>query len=293
MTTPSAPRAGASTSSEPASPWHVALVTIFPELFDSFFSSSLVGKAVTAGRICERRVTPRRYTHDVHHTVDDAPYGGGAGMIMKPEPLGAAIREAHEALPAGSPRVLLTPQGRPLTQRIVAELAHTPGLVLICGRYEGIDDRVRQTLVDDELSLGDYVLSGGEVAAMVVIEAVSRLLPGVLGNADSSVVESFSQGVLEYPQFTRPARWEGHDVPEILLSGDHARIRDWRRAQALWRTRQARPDLWATMTLREGDGELMARYAPADGERARQSMAADEADPRIPDPADPPERDDR
>ncbi len=243
--------------------WHVALVTIFPEMFDSFLASSLLGKAIAAGRIRERRITPRDYTHDVHRTVDDAPYGGGAGMIMKPEPLAAAIRDARQAVPAGAPCVLLSPHGEPLGQPLVETLAAAPGLVLVCGRYEGIDDRVRQTLVDREISIGDFVLSGGEIAAMVVMEAVSRLLPGVLGNAESAVEESFAAGLLEYPQYTRPPEWEGHAVPEVLRSGDHARIRQWRRAQALWRTRRARPDLWDALELEDGDRALLERYGPA------------------------------
>ena len=243
--------------------WHVAVVTIFPELFDSFLAGSLLGKAVGAGRIREHRITPRDYTHDVHRTVDDAPYGGGAGMIMKPEPMAAAIRDARAAVPEGAPCVLLAPQGRPLDQTTVERLAQAPGLVLVCGRYEGIDDRIRQTLVDEEISLGDFVLSGGEVAAMVVVEAVSRLLPGVLGNAESSVEESFAQGLLEFPQFTRPPEWEGHAVPEILRSGDHARIREWRRAQALHRTREFRPDLWARLPAEARDEAGMAKHPPA------------------------------
>jgi len=243
-------------------PWTVALVTLFPELFEPFFSTSLLGKAVERGLILEHRISPREFAVDVHRTVDDAPFGGGAGMVMKPEPTAAAIRRALGLLPRGAPCVLLAPQGRPLTQRVAERLAAGPGLLLVCGRYEGVDDRIRQTLVDEEISIGDYVLSGGEVAAMVVIEAVSRLLPGVLGNQESAGEESFSVGLVEYPQFTRPARWEGRQVPDVLRSGDHARVRRWRRAQALWRTRQSRPDLWGRLSLDEEDEALMREFPP-------------------------------
>ena len=256
---------GRSPTAEAPSCWTVAVITLFPELFDPFFETSLLGKAVSAGRLREYRVDPRDFTHDVHRTVDDAPFGGGAGMIMKPEPLTAAIRQARGLAPAEAPVLLLTPQGPPLTQRRVERYARLPGVVLLCGRYGGVDDRIRQTLVDEEVSIGDYVLSGGEVAAMVLIEAVSRLLPGVLGNQASAEDESFAQGLVEYPQFTRPAEWEGWAVPEVLRSGDHARIRQWRRAQALWRTRATRPDLWAALTLSAEDRTLMERFPPVDG----------------------------
>lgn len=239
------------------------VVTLFEELFASFFETSLVGKAVGAGVLGRAFVDPRSFTSDVHRTVDDAPYGGGAGMVMKPEPLAAAIRQASRIAPAGSPRALLTPQGEPLGQARVVDLARGPGLVLVCGRYEGIDERVR-ALVDLELSIGDYVLSGGEVAAMVVMDGVSRLVPGVLGNEASTGEESFARGLLEYPQYTRPAEFEGREVPGVLRSGDHARIRDWRRAQALWRTRRRRPDLYEAAEISEEDERLMQAYPPLD-----------------------------
>jgi len=262
--TPPHPRAGQDTSGFCASgPWHVVVVTIFPELFDGFFQVGLLGKALSAGRLRESRISPRDFTSDVHRTVDDAPFGGGVGMIMKPEPMAAALRAARDRAPEGSPCLLLTPQGSPFTQERAVALAEAPGLVLMCGRYEGIDDRIRQHLVDDVVSLGDFVLSGGEVAAMAVIEAVSRLLPGVLGNAESILDESYNAGVLEYPQYTRPAAWEGHAVPEILRSGDHEKIRRWRRAQALWRTRETRPDLFHVRPVSPDDERLMAEYPPA------------------------------
>lgn len=264
MTLPRGPaHAGLLGEGGDGAPWVVALVTLFPDLFEPFFGTSLLGKAVASGRVVEHRINPREFTHDVHRTVDDAPFGGGAGMIMKPEPLAAAIDRGRTRLPAEAPCVLLTPQGRPLTQRTVERFAMSPGLLLVCGRYEGVDDRIRQELVDEEISIGDYVLSGGEVAAMVLVEAVSRLLPGVLGNQASAEEESFSLGLVEYPQFTRPAVWEGSAVPEVLRSGDHAKVRRWRRAQSLWRTRQNRPDLWERMTLDEQDEGLMRDFPPA------------------------------
>lgn len=243
-------------------PWHVAVVTIFPEFFEAFFQTGLLGKAMAAGRMRESRVTPRDFTTDVHRSVDDAPFGGGAGMIMKPEPLAAALGAAKALVPAGSPALLLSPQGVPFCQARARALAEAPGLVLLCGRYEGVDDRVRQHLVDDTISIGDFVLSGGEVAAMAVIEAISRLLPGVLGNAASVEEESFTAGLLEYPQYTRPAVWEGWPVPDPLRSGDHERIRQWRLSQALWRTRETRPDLLGLRPVTPEEDALMALYPP-------------------------------
>ena len=206
---------------------------------------------------------PREFTSDVHRTVDDAPFGGGAGMIMRPEPMAAALARSRELAPPGAISALLTPQARPLDQRRAEALARAPGLILACGRYEGVDDRIRAE-VDETISLGDYVLSGGEVAAMVVVEAVTRLLPGVLGNAASPEDESFAQGLLEYPQYTRPALWEGREVPAVLRSGDHARVRAWRRAQALHRTQSLRPELFASLDLDEADRRLMQEHPPVD-----------------------------
>ena len=181
----------------------------------------------------------RDYTHDRHRQVDDVPYGGGAGMVLKPEPIFEAVR----ARSGKGPVILLSPQGERFTQSIAAELARAGDLFLICGRYEGVDERVAEHLADRQLSIGDYVLSGGELAALTVIDAVARLLPGVLGAEDSPLHESFSEQLLEYPQYTRPPVFEGHAVPEILLSGHHAEIARWRREQAEWRTRKLRPDL--------------------------------------------------
>jgi len=244
-------------------PYGVVVVTLFPEMFDSFYQASLVGKATDAGLVVEHRVDPREFTRDVHRTVDDAPFGGGAGMIMKPEPLAAAIARARDLAPVGAVCALLSPQARPLDQERAEGLARAPGLILVCGRYEGVDDRIR-SLVDETISIGDYVLSGGEVASMVVVEAVTRLVPGVLGNAVSPQEESFAEGVLEYPQYTRPASWEGREVPEVLRSGDHARVRGWRRAQALHRTQALRPDLFARLDLDDADRRLMKEHPPVE-----------------------------
>ncbi len=218
------------------------VVTLFPEMFDSFLRASLLGKAVAAGRVEVAFVNPRDFTTDKHRSVDDAPYGGGAGMVMRAEPLVAAI-EAATLARGPAHRVLLTPAGPPLTHARVRALAAMPRVLLVCGRYEGVDERVRQLAIDEELSVGDFVLSGGEVAAMAVIDAVSRLVPGVLGDPASAEEESFARGQLEAPCYTRPPELRGLRVPEVLLSGDHGRVRAWRDAEGRARTRRARPDL--------------------------------------------------
>lgn len=218
----------------------IDVFTLFPGLIDGFCSDSLLGRARQNGLVDLRLHDPRDHTSDVHRTVDDAPFGGGAGMLMKPEPL----FESVEAADPPRPLFLLGPGGRRLDQVFARELSDLPGFSLMCGRYEGVDHRVREHLVDDELSIGDVVLNGGEVAACVVIEAVTRLLPGAMGNAESPVGESFGDaGLLEEPQFTRPADFRGWAVPEVLRSGDHAKVTRWRRAQALHRTMAVRPDL--------------------------------------------------
>jgi tRNA (guanine37-N1)-methyltransferase len=220
----------------------IDVFTIFPALVDGFCSESLLGKARTVGLVDLRCHDLREHTTDVHHTVDDSPFGGGAGMVMRAEPIFASV----EAADPPRPLYLLGPGGRRFDQRIADDLAAGQGFSLLCGRYEGIDHRVREHLVDGELSIGDVVLSGGEVAACVVIEAVTRLLPGVMGNAQSPVTESFgAAGLLEEPQYTRPAEYRGWAVPEILRSGDHGRVARWRRAQSLHRTLRDRPDLVA------------------------------------------------
>ena len=220
-------------------PLRIDVFTIFPELVEVFAGASLLGRARDAGLIDVRVHDLRATTQDVHRTVDDAPFGGGAGMVLMPEPIFAAV----EAVDPPRPLYLLGPGGRTFDQGIAHELASAEGFSLLCGRYEGVDARVREHLVDGELSIGDYVLAGGEVAAAAVIEAVGRLVPGVMGNETSGEEESFADGLLEYPQYTRPASFRGWEVPEILRSGDHARIADWRRAQAVARTVRDRPDL--------------------------------------------------
>ncbi len=217
----------------------VDVFTIFPDMVGDFAGQSLLGRAAARGLLDVRVHDLRDHTTDVHRTVDDTPFGGGAGMVLRPEPIFAAV----EAAQPPRPLLLLGPGGRRLDQAMAAELASLDGFSLLCGRYEGVDDRVRARLCDGELSIGDYVLGGGEVAAMVVLEAVGRLVPGVMGNAESAGDESFTNGLLEYPQFTKPARFRDLDVPEVLRSGDHGRVARWRRAQALRRTLNARPDL--------------------------------------------------
>lgn len=217
----------------------IDVFSIFPAIVDGFANESLLGRARGNALLDLRCHDLRDHTRDVHRTVDDAPFGGGAGMVMKPEPVFASVAAADPPRPL----FLLGPGGRRLDQPLAAELAELEGFSLLCGRYEGIDERVHEHLVDGELSVGDYVLNGGEVAAMVVLEAVVRLVPGVMGNAGSAGDESFGDGLLEYPQYTRPADFRGWVVPEVLRSGDHARVERWRRAMALTRTMERRPDL--------------------------------------------------
>jgi tRNA (guanine37-N1)-methyltransferase len=215
------------------------VLTIFPDLFPGPLAHGVTGRALTAGRMSLAVHDLRDYTHDRHRQVDDVPYGGGAGMVLKPEPIFEAVR----ARQGRGPVILLSPQGEVFIQTVAAELARHDDLYLICGRYEGVDERVAAYLADRELSIGDFVLTGGELAAMVVIDAVSRLTEGVLGAPASPLDESFANGRLEYPHYTRPPIFEGHAVPEILLSGHHGEIEKWRREQAEVRTRRRRPDL--------------------------------------------------
>ena len=227
----------------------IEVVTLFPDLVRGALQFGILGRALERGLVSIGTEDPRTHTADVHRTVDDRPYGGGPGMVMKPEPLLAAIRAAHARLPPGSPRVYLSAQGEPFGQALAQELARLPGMVLIAGRYEGVDERVIELGTDREVSVGDYVLSGGELPALTVIDAVARLLPGVLGDERSSVEESFAQGLLDWPHYTRPEVFEGAAVPSVLLSGDHADIRHWRLKQALARTAQRRPDLLRSAQL--------------------------------------------
>lgn len=238
----------------------VDVFTLFPGLVDGFCSESLLGRARSAGIVDLRCHDPREHATDVHRTVDDAPFGGGAGMLLRAEPIFASV----EAADPPRPLYLLGPGGRRFDQSVAAELAAGDGFSLLCGRYEGVDHRVREHLVDGELSVGDVVLSGGEVAACLVIEAVTRLVDGAMGNAESPVTESFgATGLLEEPQYTRPAEFRGWTVPEVLRSGDHARIGRWRRAQALHRTLRHRPDL---VTARGGisaeEHRLLEEFPP-------------------------------
>lgn len=234
------------------------VLTIFPEMFSVLLVGGIVKRAIEGEYISVEPINIRDFAKDRHRTVDDRPYGGGCGMVMKPEPAAEAIRQARKKHPE-SYTLLLTPQGRRFDQQVAQELAGCSGLILVCGRYEGIDERVREHLVDDELSIGDYVLTGGELAAMVVIDAVSRLIPGTLGSEDSAQDDSFSTGLLEHPQYTRPRSFEGADVPDVLLSGNHGAVKEWRRQASLVRTMLNRPDLLMDQPLTRSDMEFMKR----------------------------------
>ena len=221
--------------------WRATVLTLFPELFPGPLAASLAGRALASGLWALEPIDIRANATDRHRTVDDTPAGGGPGMVMKPDVLARAI---DAIAPEGRPRLLMSPRGKPLTQTRVETLARGPGVIVVCGRFEGIDERVIAGRDLEEVSLGDYVLSGGEVAALVLLDACVRLLPGVIGAQASVAEESFSDGLLEYPQFTRPQVFEGRPIPEVLLSGDHAKIASWRRAEAERITRERRPDLW-------------------------------------------------
>jgi tRNA (guanine37-N1)-methyltransferase len=237
----------------------IDLFTLFPALVTPWLDASLIGRARAAGRLDLRVHDLRSAASDPHRSVDDSPYGGGAGMVLAPGPVFAAV----EAVQPPRPLLLLGPSGRRFEQGWAAELAAGGSLSLLCGRYEGVDQRITDHLVDGELSLGDFVLAGGEVAALAVVEAVCRLVPGVMGNDHSAVEESFTDGLLEYPQYTRPATFRGWDVPPVLRSGDHAVVARWRRAQSLARTLQRRPDLIAGRGgLTEEERTVMAEFAP-------------------------------
>ncbi|MBO8162404.1 MAG: tRNA (guanosine(37)-N1)-methyltransferase TrmD [Brevibacillus sp.] len=225
----------------------IDILTLFPEMFTGVLGSSILGKAEEKGLVQYHVVNFREYSRSKHGTVDDVPYGGGGGMVLKPEPLFDAV---EAIVGEEKPRIiLLCPQGRPYTQALAEELAREQHLVLICGHYEGYDERIRQHLATDEISIGDYVLTGGELAAMVVVDSVVRLLPGALGNERSAVADSFSTGLLEHPHYTRPAEYRGWKVPDVLLSGHHANIERWRLKESLRRTMERRPDLLAQMEL--------------------------------------------
>ena len=233
------------------SPWKAKVLTLFPEMFPGPLGLSLAGQGLEAGSWALEAVDIRDFAADKHRTVDDLPFGGGPGMVIRPDVVSEAIDAAAGADPSLA-LIYLTPRGRPLTQARVGELARGPGIVLLCGRYEGLDERVLDAHGLDEISLGDFVLSGGEAAAIAVIDACVRLLPGVVGAPESLIDESFENGLLEYPQYTRPREWRGRTVPEVLVSGDHKKVKAWRRHKAKAITRERRPDLWA-------------RYAGGDG----------------------------
>jgi len=220
------------------------IITIFPQIFEGVFDHGIIRRAMAAGIVDIRIRNLRDFAADKHNSVDDRPYGGGEGMVLMPDPLFHAVEHCQAAAPMPkSEVVLLSPQGRTWSQEMAAEFATNPHAILICGRYEGVDQRVAEALVDREISIGDFILSGGEIPAMVLVDSVVRLLPGVVGNEDSIVNESFSTGLLDYPQYTRPAEYRGMQVPEVLLSGDHARIERWRRERAFEKTEQNRPEM--------------------------------------------------
>jgi len=237
-----------------------AVLTIFPEMFDPFWDHGIIRRAIEQKKIFASTLNIRDFAEDKHQVTDDRPYGGGSGMVMKPEPLAAAIRAAARQIPAAR-KILLTPQGRVFNQVVANELAAFEGLVLVCGRYEGVDERIGHDLIDDEISIGDYVLTGGELAAMVVIDAVTRQIPGTLGGEDAAEKDSFSNGLLEHAHYTRPQVFEGEEVPEILLSGHHQEIENWRLESAMLRTLVKRPDLLQNRRLNQKETEILQKWS--------------------------------
>lgn len=242
----------------------IDVFTLFPEVMRPYLHAGVLGRAAETGLIQVQLHDIRDYTTDRHRTTDDLPFGGGGGMVMKPEPLFAAVESVLGAERAGVPVALLTPQGRVLNHGVARDLASMPRLALISGRYEGVDERVREHLVDDEISIGDYVLSGGELPALVVIDAVARFIPGVLGDEQATTQDSHADGLLEHPHYTRPATFRGWRVPEVLRSGDHARIAAWRREQSLVRTLRRRPELLNQADLSPSEQEMLRRLAEKD-----------------------------
>ena len=240
--------------------------TLLPEVFPSYLESSIIKRARQNGLLTVNVHNIRDYTHDKHHMTDDTPYGGGGGMVMKPEPVFEAVEtvlrlDPHQSPPKpATPIILLTPQGRVFTQTVADELFRHETIALICGRYEGIDERVRERLVTDEISIGDYVLTGGELPALILIDAISRLIPGVLGDPDGATDDSHATGLLEYPHYTRPPEYRGWGVPEVLLSGDHGKVAQWRRQQSLLRTMAKRPDLLDKAQLTEKERKFLEEY---------------------------------
>ena len=243
----------------------IEVVTLFPPLVEAGLTAGVLGRAITAGKIEVGIENPRSHAVDVHRTVDDRPFGGGPGMVMKAEPLARAVAAVKGRLPADSPVFGLSAQGVPFDQAVARRLAVLEGFALVAGRYEGIDERVAEAMIDEELSIGDYVLSGGELPALVVIDAVARLLPGVLGDVASAAEDSFGDGLLDWPHYTRPEVWDGRTVPAVLLGGNHAAIRRWRLMQALGRTWQKRPDLLAGRGLSKDERALLEEYCRTAG----------------------------
>ncbi|MCE9789483.1 tRNA (guanosine(37)-N1)-methyltransferase TrmD [Shewanella chilikensis] len=241
----------------------LGVITLFPEMFRAVTDFGVTGRAVKNGLLEVQTWNPRDFTHDRHNTVDDRPYGGGPGMLMMVQPLRDAIHAAKAAAGEGAKVIYLSPQGRKLTQQGASELAQSSKLILVCGRYEGIDERIIQTEVDEEWSIGDYVLSGGELPAMTLIDSVSRLVPGVLGKQASAEQDSFSDGLLDCPHYTRPECLDGLDVPAVLLSGNHEQIRRWRLQQSLIRTLQRRPELFENLALTDEQTTLLAQFVDA------------------------------
>lgn len=248
------------------------VLTLFPELIHGHLREGVVGRAVARGQVAVTTVDIRDFATDKYKSVDDVPFGGGAGMVMKPEPVARAI----ESVGPVERRVMLTPNGRPFRQSDAEAWARLDSLLLLCGRYEGIDERVTRRYMDDEVSIGDYVLSGGELAALVLIDATVRLVPGVLGNVESAAHESFSHGLLEHPHYTRPAVWRGEAVPEVLLSGHHARIAEWRHRASLLRTLRVRPDLLEGASLTPGDRRFLLEQRSGDEDEEDRARSGPE-----------------
>jgi tRNA (guanine37-N1)-methyltransferase len=244
--------------------------TILPEVMQAYLASSILGRAQLSNLIDVRLHNIRDYTEDKHHTTDDEPFGGGGGMVMKPEPIFSAVETVLDQALGNIPVILLTPQGRPFSQSIAKELAQQDRLALICGRYEGVDERVRQYLVTDELSIGDYVLTGGEIPSLVLIDSISRLIPGVLGDSAAPENDTFARGLLEHAHYTRPADFRGWEVPEILRSGDHARIRAWRNRDSILRTNQRRPDLLRSAELTDDERRILETLPGDEGTEDRE-----------------------
>ncbi len=236
------------------------VLTIFPEMFDPFWDHGIIRRAIDQKKIFASTLNIRDYAADKHHVTDDRPYGGGSGMVMKPEPLAGAIRAANRKAPSAK-TILLTPQGRGFNQKLADELVAFDGLVLVCGRYEGVDERISHDLIDYEISVGDFVLTGGELAAMVIIDAVTRLVPGTLGGEDAAEKDSFSNGLLEHAHYTRPQTFEGSQVPQVLLSGHHEEIENWRLESSLMRTLLKRADLLQKKSLGKKEIEILKKWS--------------------------------